>query len=83
MRSAVGTFLIALLWMAPARAQDVARFSIDSTLAIDTVRGDNAVHRPNIIGDITGVVCLGSEWVVCVRPWFRQPRNDTWNKEIY
>ena len=67
----------------PASAQSVARFGIDSAAEIDVFRGDNAVDRPNIVVDITGVVRLARGWTFFIRPWFRQPRTPNWDKEIY
>jgi hypothetical protein len=67
----------------PSAAQELARFSLDSVVAVDIVRGDNAASRPNIVVDLTGVMRLGQGWLVYVRPWFRQPRAAGWDKEIY
>jgi hypothetical protein len=71
------------LLAAPASAQQLARFSIDSVAAIDFLRGENTVDRPNIIVDITGVVRVANGWLVYVRPWLRQPRTTAWDKQIY
>ena len=67
----------------PASAQSLARFSLDSVVAIDLFRGENTVERPNIVVDITAVVRLADGWLFYVRPWFRQPRTSEWDKEIY
>jgi hypothetical protein len=64
-------------------AQSLDRFSLDSVVAVDLFRGENAGERPNIIVDVTGVLRLADGWVVYVRPWFRQPRTSEWDKEIY
>jgi hypothetical protein len=66
-----------------ASAQSLARFSLDSVVAIDVFQGENTVDRPNIIVDVTGVVRLAEGWMIYVRPWFRQPRSPEWDKEIY
>jgi hypothetical protein len=75
--------LIALLSGATVHAQSPSHFAVESTIAVDTLRGDNAVHRPNIVVDLTGTLRLGDGWLVYVRPWFRQPRADDWDREIY
>lgn len=72
-----------LLCATPSSAQNLARFSLDSVAAIDVFRGENASNRPNIIFDITGVVRLADGWLVYVRPWLRQPRTTTWDRQIY
>jgi hypothetical protein len=82
-RSLPAFVVAALLFALPAPAQELARFSLDSVAAIDFFQGENASDRPNIIFDITGVVRLADGWLVYVRPWLRQPRNPTWEKEIY
>jgi hypothetical protein len=74
---------------ATARAQSVARFSLDSAASIDLFRGQSTVDQPNVILDVTGVVRLGGGWLAYVRPWFRQPRKpgltreENWDKQIY
>ena len=67
----------------PLAAQSVARFSLDSVVAVDVFQGENTVNRPNIVVDISGVLRLSDGWVVYVRPWLRQPRTSEWDKEIY
>jgi hypothetical protein len=62
---------------APANAQGLARFSIDSTVSLDAVRGDNASDRPQVVVDISASVRLSDEWQLLVRPWFRQARPST------
>ncbi len=71
------------LGVRPASSQSLARFSLDSVVAVDLFRGQNAAERPNIVIDVTGVVRLGDGWLFYIRPWFRQPRSPEWNKEIY
>jgi hypothetical protein len=66
-----------------AQSQSLARFSLDSVVAVDLFRGEGTVDRPNVIVDITGVVRLADGLVLYVRPWFRQPRTPEWDKEIY
>jgi hypothetical protein len=67
----------------PLAAQSLARFSLDSAVAVDVFQGENTVDRPNIVVDISGVLRLSDGWVVYVRPWFRQPRTSEWDTEIY
>jgi hypothetical protein len=66
-----------------AFAQTPERFSLDTAIEADVFRGQNALDRPNIVVDITGVVRIGGGWTAYVRPWFRQPRAPSWDKEIY
>ena len=40
------------------RAQSLARFSLDSAVAVDLFQGQNASDRPNIVIDVTAVVRL-------------------------
>jgi hypothetical protein len=76
-------FILIALGAAPARAQSLARFSLDSAVAVDVFRGQNAADRPNIVIDVTAVVRLADGWLFYIRPWFRQPRTPEWDKEIY
>ena len=64
-------------------AQDVARVSVDSAVSIDHFIGEGTADRPNIVVDISAVLRLGNGWIAYVRPWFRQPRAATWDREIY
>ncbi len=73
----------AVLAVRTAAAQSLARFSLDSVVAVDVFRGENTADRPNIVIDVTGVLRLADGWMVYVRPWFRQPRTAEWDKEIY
>jgi hypothetical protein len=68
---------------AVSEAQSLARFSLDSAVAVDVFRGENTLDRPNIVVDVTAVLRLSDGWLVYVRPWFRQPRTAQWEKEIY
>jgi hypothetical protein len=82
------TFLICLLILlaAPAssRAQELARFSLDSAIAIDKFVGQNTTELPNVVIDVTAVARLAPGWVVYFRPWIRHdPRDEVWNNEIY
>lgn len=82
MRATVACLL--LLTTAPRlSAQSLARFSFDSVAAIDLFQGENTIDRPNIVIDVTGVLRLSDGWVLYIRPWFRQPRTNEWDKEIY
>ena len=80
---AVLTALIAVAGARPARAQGQSRFSVDSTIEIDSFGGDNAVSRPNIIVDVAGVARLGNGWLLYGRPWMRQPRTSEWDAYLY
>jgi hypothetical protein len=75
--------LIAAAASTPAAAQSAARVSADSVVAMDQFVGQNAAGRPNIVIDVAATVRLGGGWMLYVRPWFRQPRANTWDKEIY
>jgi hypothetical protein len=50
---------------------------------VDVVRGANAPRRPNLVIDVTATARLGRGWALYARPWFRQPREPRWDKEIY
>ena len=84
-------YAIATLCLAPAvaRAQAPARFSLDSVVSVDVFQGQSTVDDPNIVIDVTAVMRLSDEWLVYVRPWFREPRLprptdlENWDKEIY
>jgi hypothetical protein len=75
--------LFVALGSAPAQAQTLARFSLDSAVAVDVFQGQNASDRPNIVIDVTAVVRLANGWLFYIRPWFRQPRAPEWDNEIY
>ena len=75
---------------APASAQSVARFSLESVVAADEFAGENASDRPQLVVDVSLAVRLGDNWQVYVRPWFRMPRPNSptaavppWDKELY
>src|SRR3954452_25464841 len=70
--SAVCIFVVACA--APASAQSIARFSLDSVVAVDEFAGESASQHPQIIIDVSAAVRMGTNWQVYVRPWFRQPR---------
>jgi hypothetical protein len=67
----------------PASAQSPERFTFDTTVEADVFRGGTALDRPNIVVDIGAVVRLGAGWTAFVRPWFRQARTPSWDKQIY
>ena len=79
----IGVVVMLLIAARPLAAQSLARFSLDSVVAVDLFRGEATVDRPNIVVDVTGVVRLADGWRLYVRPWFRQPRTAEWDKEIY
>jgi hypothetical protein len=66
-----------------AQSPAVERFGLETTVSVDQFAGDGAVNRPNIVIDVTASVRLGSEWQIYVRPWLRQPRTPSWDKQIY
>jgi hypothetical protein len=75
---------------APAAAQSVAGFSLESVIAVDEFGGEGTVNNPQVIIDVSAAVRMGDRWQVYLRPWFRQPRPQTaalpvppWNTEIY
>lgn len=82
-------FVVAASWLAllvsasSAKAQELSRIGLDSTIAIDRFVGQNAVGRPSIVIDISAVVNLGHGWQAIARPWIRQPRAPRWDKQIY
>jgi hypothetical protein len=82
-RQSIVIGLIALSLAAPAGAQSPARVSVDTVLSIDEFGGDTTTDRPNIVADISVTARLSDGWQVYVRPWFRQPRATTWDKQIY
>src|SRR4051794_37009085 len=78
--------LLFALFLSPAvlSAQSQARFSVDSAVQIDELRGQSATtDRPNIVIDVTMSARLANGWTLYVRPWFRQPRTNSWDREIY
>ena len=78
-----GLVMLALGFASAASAQSPERFTFDTTVEADVFRGGGALDRPNIVVDISGVARLGAGWTAFVRPWFRQPRSATWDKQIY
>jgi hypothetical protein len=75
---------------APASAQSVARFALDSVVSVDEFAGQNASDRPQIVIDVSAAVRIGDRWQLYVRPWFRLPRPSSpttaapsWDKELY
>jgi len=71
-------------------AQSVARFSLESVVAVDEFGGELASHRPQVVVDVSLAVRIGDRWQALVRPWFRLPRPSTptapvpdWDKQIY
>jgi len=82
--------LLALFAARSASAQEIARYSLESVVAVDEFGGQNSVHSPQIIIDISAAVRVGDHWQVYVRPWFRLPRPNApgldvpdWDKELY
>lgn len=82
--------LIGVGCAAPAPAQTIARFALDSVVSVDEFAGENASDRPQIVIDVSASVRLGDNWQAYIRPWFRLPRPNTptaavppWDKELY
>ena len=75
--------VVMLLWAArPLAAQSLARFSLDSVVAVDLFRGEATVDRPNIVVDVTAVVRLAEAGALRAT-LVPQPRTAEWDKEIY
>jgi hypothetical protein len=88
-RSAVSA-LIVVSAAASARAQDFARYSLESVVAVDAFAGESAVNTPQIVIDVSAAVRVGDRWQLFVRPWFRRPRANApglpqppWDKQLY
>jgi hypothetical protein len=79
----MGMALVTLLYASPAIAQSPARLSLDTAVAFDLVRGQNAPARPNLVIDLTASLRLGRGWVLYARPWLRQPRDPRWETVVY
>jgi hypothetical protein len=79
----VATVLGVLAPLGPAFAQSFQRFSLETTASIDHFTNDAAATRPQIIFDIAATVRIGAGWDAYVRPWFRLPRNPSWDAMIY
>ena len=74
---------------APAAAQPVARFSLESVVEADEFAGTTASSRPQVDRRRLARGPLGDNWQIYVRPWFRLPRPKSrlpvppWDKELY
>jgi len=66
-----------------AQPESPARFSVDSAVQIDDMQGQNTVDRPNLVIDVTTSMRVATGWTLYMRPWFRQPRTSSWDKQIY
>jgi hypothetical protein len=82
-RQSIVVSLFALSLAAPAAAQSPARLGVSTVLSIDEFGGQTTTDRPNIIADISVTARLSDRWQAYIRPWFRQPRAATWDKQIY
>jgi hypothetical protein len=78
------------LFASPATAQSVARFSLESVVAVDEFAGENASNKPQVVVDVSLALRLGDHWQIAVRPWFRLPRPNTptgavpdWDTQLY
>src|SRR5438093_12907955 len=60
---------------AQASAQSVARFSIESVVAVDEFGGESASHRPEGVVGVSLALRIGGRWRAYVRPWFRLQRE--------
>ena len=65
-----------------ARPESLARFGLDSVVAIDLFQWTEHRRSINIVVDIT-TWSAGGRLALYVRPWFRQPRTSEWDKEVY
>ena len=79
-----------LVVTASASAQSVARFSLESVVAVDAFGGENVSNRPQIIVDVSVAIRMGDYWQAYARPWFRQPRPSPptapvpdWDTQLY
>ena len=79
-----------LVVAASASAQSVARFSLESVVAVDAFGGENVSNRPQIIVDVSVAIRVGDHWQAYMRPWFRQPRPSPptapvpeWDTQLY
>jgi hypothetical protein len=86
------SFAAFAFFVVPARtsAQSVARFSLESVVAVDEFGGENVSHRPQVVGDVSLAIRIGDRWQAVMRPWFRLPRPSPptapapdWDKQIY
>jgi hypothetical protein len=71
---------------APAAAQSLQRFSVQTAAGLDEFGGESAVvsvQAAQIILDVSVTVRLSDRWQIYVRPWFRRPRAPSWDNEIY
>jgi hypothetical protein len=75
---------------APARAQSVQHFALDTVFSIDEFGGENVSNHPQIIIDISGGIRISDHVQAYIRPWFRLPRPNTptspvpdWSHELY
>src|SRR5262249_13098351 len=82
--------LAIVLSAAPASAQSVSRFSLESVVGVDEFGGENVNNRPQIGIAIFAGLRFGDNWTFFIRPWFRLPRPNTptapaapWDKQLY
>jgi hypothetical protein len=57
-----------------APAQEIARVTGDSVVAVDVFGGENVSSRPQIVIDASTSVRVGDHWQLLFRPWLRQAR---------
>jgi hypothetical protein len=57
-----------------APAQEIARFTGDSVIAVDIFGGENVSSRPQIVIDASTAVRVSDHWQLLFRPWLRQAR---------
>ncbi len=74
----------------PAAAQEPARFSLESVIAVDEFAGENASNRPQIVIDVSLAVRMGDHWqllrAAVVPPAASQLADRAgarWDKELY
>ena len=81
-RGVVASVLVVLATAGSGQAQDVARVTADSIVAIDTFAGDGTVGRPSVVFDGFAAIRLGPGWQAYVRPIVRKPRQLKWEVQI-
>ena len=88
--SALLSVLLVVFGVAPAAAQSVQHFSLDTVISLDDFGGENVSNHPQIIVDISGGVRISEHLQAYIRPWFRLPRPNTptspvpdWTHELY
>ena len=66
-----------------AQSESLARFSLDSVVAVDLFQGREHRRPTQHRRRHHRRRPAGRRLALYVRPWFRQPRTSEWDKEIY